>query len=47
VVRFFVVEPIYPDSNIRFDMHVIFMTNYFLIVDDISVDSETFLMINL
>jgi hypothetical protein len=47
VVRFFVVEPIYPSSNIIFDMNVIFMTNYFLIVDDISVDSETFLMINM
>jgi hypothetical protein len=47
VVRFLVVEPIHPGSNIRFDMNVIFMTNYFLIVDDVFINSETFLMIDL
>jgi hypothetical protein len=28
LVRFLVVELIHPDSNFRFDMSVIFMTNY-------------------
>jgi hypothetical protein len=40
-----VVELIYSDSNSRFDMSIIFTTNYFFsVTDDVPVDNETFLM---
>jgi hypothetical protein len=38
------VELIYPDLNLRFDMRVIFMTNYFFSVADVPVDSEMILV---
>jgi hypothetical protein len=43
-IRFLMVELIHSDLNFRFDMCIVFMTNYFLARDDISVDSETFLV---
>jgi hypothetical protein len=45
LVRLLVVELIYSDSNSRFDMSIIFTTNYFFsVTDDVPVDNETFLM---
>jgi hypothetical protein len=40
------VELIYLDLNFRFDICIIFMINYFLVRNDISVDSEILLVIN-
>jgi hypothetical protein len=40
------VELIYLDLNFRFDICIIFMINCFLVRNDISVDSETLLVIN-
>jgi hypothetical protein len=34
------VKLIHSDSNIRFDINVIFMTNFSLVTDDVSIDSE-------
>jgi hypothetical protein len=34
------VEPIHPNLNIRFDIIVAFITNYFLVIDDVSVDER-------
>jgi hypothetical protein len=39
-----VVELIHPDLNPRFDIYVVFMTNYFLVGGDVFVDSETLLV---
>jgi hypothetical protein len=41
LIRFLVVELIYLDLNYRFDMIIIFMTNYFLVEGNILIDSET------
>jgi hypothetical protein len=38
------VELIYLDLNLIFDMNVVFMTNYFLIEDDVFINSEMLLM---
>jgi hypothetical protein len=35
-----VVEPIYPGSNSRFNISVIFIVNYFLVVDNVSIDND-------
>jgi hypothetical protein len=35
---------IYLDLNFKFDMSVIFMTNYFLVGDDILIDGEAILV---
>jgi hypothetical protein len=43
-IKFLMVELIYPDLNLRFDMRVIFMTNYFFSVADVPVDSEMILV---
>jgi hypothetical protein len=44
LIRFLVVELIHSDSDLIFDMSVVFMTNYFLVGDDVPVDSESFLV---
>jgi hypothetical protein len=42
MVRFFVIELIYLVSNLRFNMHVVYLQLIiFLIVDDVLVNSET------
>jgi hypothetical protein len=41
LIRFLVVKLIHTDLNLRFDMSVIFITNY-----SFPINSETFLMIN-
>jgi hypothetical protein len=47
MVRSFVLEPTHPYSNPRFDMNVIYLwLIIFLVVGDISFDSETLLMID-
>jgi hypothetical protein len=43
-VRFLMVELTYSGSNSRFDIDVAFMTNYFSVGVDISVDSEALLV---
>jgi hypothetical protein len=40
------VKLIHLDLNFKFDMSVIFMTNYFFSEDDVFVDSETLLVID-
>jgi hypothetical protein len=41
MVRFFMVKLIHIGSNLKFDMSVIYiMINYFLMIDDVSVDSN-------
>jgi hypothetical protein len=44
LVRFLVVELIYPGLNSRFDICVVFTTNYYFSGDDIPIDSEVVLM---
>jgi hypothetical protein len=44
LVRILVVKLIYLDLNFRFDIDVIFMTNYFSVRCDVFIDSETLLM---
>jgi hypothetical protein len=44
LIRFLVAELIHSGSNSKFDMSVTFMTNYFLVGDDVPVDSETLLV---
>jgi hypothetical protein len=44
LIRFLVVELIHSDSDLIFDMSVVFMTNYFLVGDGVPVDSESFLV---
>jgi hypothetical protein len=44
LVRFLVVKLIHSNLNSRFDMSVIFTTNYSFNGGDVSVDSETLLM---
>jgi hypothetical protein len=39
-----VLELIHLDSNSKFDMCIIFMTNYFLVGDDVFIDNETLLV---
>jgi hypothetical protein len=46
LIRFLVVKLTYLGSNPRFDMSVVFMTNYFLVGGDIPVDSESLLITN-
>jgi hypothetical protein len=42
MVRFFVIESIYLVSNLRFNMHVVYLRLIiFLIVYDVLVNSET------
>jgi hypothetical protein len=45
LVRLLVVELTHPDSNSKFDMNVEFTVNYFLVGGDVSVTSETLLVI--
>jgi hypothetical protein len=45
---FFVLEPIHTGSNLRFDIYVLFMVNYFLIVIDnifITLSAHTYINI--
>jgi hypothetical protein len=44
LVRFLVVKLTHSNLNSRFDMSAIFMTNYFSVGDDVSVDSKTLLV---
>jgi hypothetical protein len=44
LIRFLVLKLIHPGLNLRFNMGAIFTVNYFLVEDDIPVDSETLLM---
>jgi hypothetical protein len=46
LVRFLVVELKHPGLNLRFGMSIVFMTNYFLMEGDVSIDSETLLVID-
>jgi hypothetical protein len=45
-VRFLLMELIYTCLNLKFDTCVIFMTNYFLVGDNILVDSDALLVID-
>jgi hypothetical protein len=40
------VELNHTDINLRFDMSVVFTTNYFLVRDDVSINNNTLLMID-
>jgi hypothetical protein len=42
LIRFLIVELIHSDSDLIFDMSVVFMTNYSSLGDDVLIDSETF-----
>jgi hypothetical protein len=44
LVRFLVVELIYPDSNFRFDMCVAFTANYSFSGGDVPVNSDALLV---
>jgi hypothetical protein len=44
LVRFLVVELIHSDSNLIFDMSVVFTANYFLVENDIPIHSDTLLV---
>jgi hypothetical protein len=44
LVRFLVVELTHPDLNPRFDISIIFMTNYFLMGGDVPINNETLLV---
>jgi hypothetical protein len=44
LVRFIMLKLTYLGSNSRFDMCVVFTTNYFLVGDDVFIDNETFLV---
>jgi hypothetical protein len=44
LIRFLVVELIHSDSDLIFNMSVVFMTNYFLVGDGVHIDSELFLV---
>jgi uncharacterized protein YydD (DUF2326 family) len=46
LVRFLVIELIHPGLNFRFDMSLIFTTNYFLVGGNVSIDSEALLVID-
>jgi hypothetical protein len=43
-VSFFLLKLTYSDLNNRFDMNIIFITNYFLRTDDVLIDNETLLI---
>jgi hypothetical protein len=40
----YIIKLTHSDLNPRFNIYVVFMTNYFLVGGDVSVDSETLLM---
>jgi hypothetical protein len=47
LVRFFFVEPIYLDSNFKFGLSIVYLgLIIFLVVCDVLIDSETFLVID-
>jgi hypothetical protein len=46
LVRFLVVKLTHSDLNLTFDMCIVFITNYFSVGGDVSIDSETLLVIN-
>jgi hypothetical protein len=46
LIRFIVVKLIHLDLNFRFNISVVFITNYFLVGDIILINSETLLMID-
>jgi hypothetical protein len=46
LIRFLVVKLIHLNLNSRFDMNVVFMTNYFLVGVDIPIDSKSLFMID-
>jgi hypothetical protein len=44
LIRFLVVKLTYICSNFKFDMGVTFTTNYFLVGDNVLIDSKTLLI---
>jgi hypothetical protein len=46
LITFLVVELTHLNLNSRFDMSVIFMTNYFLVDDDVPIDCDALLVTN-
>jgi hypothetical protein len=44
LVRLLIVELIYSGLNFIFDISVVFMINYFLVKDDVTIDNKTFLV---
>jgi hypothetical protein len=44
LIRFLVVKLTHPYLNPRFDIYIIFTVNYFLVISDVPVDSETLLV---
>jgi hypothetical protein len=46
LVRFLVVELIHTGLNPKFDMSVVFMTNYFSVGGDVPIDSDALLVAN-